>query len=347
MPKTKRAQSSFTFEGKRYYARGKDKREADRKADKMLADLKAGKIAESYKTFDAWFPEYLEAYKSNVSKRTMDDYKSFYETSVRPFFRGKAIKDIKQIDCQTVLNALEGKSKSYINKVCFLLNGAFEAAVNNRLINHNPMKGATRPTGTEKKRRALTEDERKLFLEAASGCGPAGDYLKLIYYTGLRPSEAARVRGEDFNKEKRRLKVRGTKTNNAARTVPVPDILPIPSQKGLVFRTRNGSVIDREGEKRWWNKVKRKMNALSDDPVSDDLTLYCLRHDYGTRCIEAGINIETVSKLMGHSSVALTSRIYLHESEAGINSALEKLNSMYSGVDKGVDAGRKAIANKA
>lgn len=160
--------------------------------------------------------------------------------------------------------------------------------------------------------RALTPAERDLFLQAAPLVGQAGLFHLVIYYTGLRPSEASRIEARDVNMKTRTLTVRGTKTKAAARQVPIPKALDLPSFSGKLFSTTHGCTPTKTARALWWKKVASKMEELSGEPVAPDLVPYDLRHDYCTRLCEKEVPIEIASKLMGHSSIALTAEIYQH-----------------------------------
>lgn len=56
----------------------------------------------------------------------------------------------------------------------------------------------------------------------------------------------------------------------------------------------------------------------------EDLTFHDLRRTFGTRLLEAGVDIVTISKLFGHSSVLVTQR-YLHPKDALCEEAVEYL----------------------
>ena len=325
----KRVSKSFVFEGKRYYVKGNTQAEADRKIGEKIAELKQGSIRESNTTFDAWFNEYMDAYKSRIAEKTQKEYARIYKHQLKPVFGKMKLKDIRQIDCRKYLNGLDGYSHAYIHKLYILLNGALTAAVDNEMIKRNPMRGLKMPDGSKGHRRALTIQERDLFLKACGNCGKAGYFGKIVYYCGLRPSEVSRVRGEDFDPVNRTLRVRGTKTKNANRLVPVPKPLPYPDKEGLLFVSSRGNSYDKNLQYRCWLMIVKEMERISGKTKPDDLKFYCVRHDFGTRCIEAGIDLETVSKMMGHSSVAITSRVYLHSTETTLKNALDKMDMIY------------------
>lgn len=44
-------------------------------------------------------------------------------------------------------------------------------------------------------------------------------------------------------------------------------------------------------------------------------TCHTLRHTYATRCYENGVDQQVVQKLLGHSTLAMTTDLYTHVSE--------------------------------
>lgn len=326
MPSNKEV-ATFTYQGKRYYVRAATKEEAKLLAEQKKKDLEDGNVFnESSLTVNRWFYEYMDTYKTDVAEKTRKDYISLYENAIRPYIGHMLLRNVKPIQCQKILNALQGKSYSYIHKVDILLKGIFSSACDNEMLNRNPAIRATKPTGVDGKRRALTEDERIGFIKACEGIGEAGLFCKIIYYCGLRPSEVNRIQGGDYTDTM--LKVRGTKTAAADRTVPIPSALVLPKvRKGkLLFTNSKGEMRDKDGQRRYWIKVIHALDKMG--VAHDGLTMYCLRHDYCTRLQEAGIPIDVARRLMGHSSIEVTSRIYTHESEKTLQDALVRLNGL-------------------
>ena len=41
---------------------------------------------------------------------------------------------------------------------------------------------------------------------------------------------------------------------------------------------------------------------------------FCLRHSYATRCVERGVDVKSVSEMLGHSDVRITLQTYVHVS---------------------------------
>lgn len=324
MPSNKEV-ATFTFDGRRYYVRAESKEEAKILARLKKKELEEGRLyKETTMTVDQWFAQYIDTYKADVLPKTKEDYMLFYRNAIKPFIGGMPLKSVKPINCQNVMNKSAERSASYIHKVYILLKGMFQAAVDNELINKNPAIRATKPCKDGGKRRALTKDERMAFLKASEAIPDVGLFCRIIYFCGLRPSEVNRIRGGDYTGSM--LKVRGTKTKASNRTVPIPDALKLPKiPKGeLLFKTKSGGERDAGGIRRYWTKMKYEMEKIA--PIGEDLTMYCLRHDYCTRLQEAGVPIDVARRIMGHSSVEVTSRIYTHESESTLANARRLIN---------------------
>ena len=56
-----------------------------------------------------------------------------------------------------------------------------------------------------------------------------------------------------------------------------------------------------------------------------NLTFHDLRHTFATRLVLAGVDLATVSKLLGHSSIQMTMR-YAHPTPEALKNAVSKLN---------------------
>jgi len=56
-----------------------------------------------------------------------------------------------------------------------------------------------------------------------------------------------------------------------------------------------------------------------------NLRFHDLRHTFATRLVLAGVDLATVSKLLGHSSIQMTMR-YAHPTPEALKNAVAKLN---------------------
>ena len=70
--------------------------------------------------------------------------------------------------------------------------------------------------------------------------------------------------------------------------------------------------------------VVRYKKLLKECGVSK-LHFHALRHTFATRCIEAGVDVKTLSEILGHSNVSITLNTYVHPSMDNKRIQIEKL----------------------
>lgn len=326
MGKDKLETVTFTYDGRRYYVRAKTKQEAIKKAALQEEALRRGEVAKSRQTVDEWMDEYIATYKATTSKRMVMAYRSMYRNSVQPYIGRMKLSSVKPTDIQRIFNNLPDFSQSHVRKIRLLLASLFQTAVDNDLITKSPVRNIHIPDFTDGERRALTEDERRLFLTVAPEMGDIGLFFLVMYYCGLRPSEVARLTEDNIDRKNDKIIVPGTKTKNAVRDVPIPSALTIPVRDGYIFVTERGCPPGETARRKWWIKLVKKMEEVSGKPVASDLTAYCLRHDFCTRGEEAGIPINVMRQIMGHSHIDTTSKWYTHGAEKTFQNAREKID---------------------
>ena len=121
------------------------------------------------------------------------------------------------------------------------------------------------------------------------------------------------------------LHIRGTKTNNSDRVVPIPlefyEYIRNTKPDEPVAMTAKGGPITENNRARIWNSFTRQINIemgcktyrnalVPPYPLAPDLVPYCLRHEYCTELARRGVDIRIAQKLMGHSDIQLTANIY-------------------------------------
>lgn len=336
---------SFTFDGKRYNVFADTEAELAVKVAMKRRDLEEGKKTISGNTtVSEWLSQWLDAYvRPKVSDRTFANYKS-YTGFISERIGSRQLKYLKPMECQKVINALAGKSKSYITKVRQTMFSALECAMDNGMIHENPARNLTMPKCEDGTHRAITDEERQLLLKVCQ-THPYGAWVRIMLECGLRPGETALLRGKHVDKKRMRLEVPGTKSKAAHRFVPIANglmaVLPSVRPNEPLFRSRNGNTLSDDSMRRIWQSVRREMNiaagcrvyrnqVLPPFAVAPDFTPYCLRHTFCTDLQAAGVPINVAREFMGHSSIELTSRIYTHHSEDAFlfaADALEKFRS--------------------
>ena len=191
-------------------------------------------------TVDAWFNRWLKDVVGNRAPNTLRNYRERYEHNVQPFIGSMLLRDVKPMDCQMILNAMESEyAGSTIRQTYMTMGTFFKSAKDNGFIDRHPMDGVryTKPVRAVDDIHFLTVDEQKRFLEAAKGSHNYAQYA-LILETGLRTGEMIGLTWDAIDWEKRTLTVNKTlefrykqdewragppKTESSYRTIPLTD----------------------------------------------------------------------------------------------------------------------------
>ena len=329
----------FTFMGRRYRVRADSKEELAVKLALKKRDLEEGKyVVNGNATLRDWFYKYVDLYKTGQKDVTRRTYVNRVEHCILEEIGDMCLKDIRPITVQEVMNKQAGKSKTQVNEIYQALKSIFKYAALNHLIIEDPAQNLIKPPyKAQSTRRALTPEERELILKVAKSDRRYYVFL-LMLLCGCRPSEAAECKGMDIltvqsknplKTQNRALHIRGAKTTKADRIVPLPDelyeLIKKTPKNDYIACMGSGSKLTKYKMSRVWKSFKRALNlemgaetyrnAIVNDLVAPDLEPYCLRHEYCTDLARRGVDIRIAQKLMGHSSIELTSNIYTNLSD--------------------------------
>ena len=190
----------------------------------------------------------------------------------------------------------------------------------------------------------LTADEAKAVLKLAEDDRLyALVWLALKY--GLRLGELLNLRWSDIDLAKREMTVRrsSTKTDAGHRTLPLIEdakqvlqahrkLCTVSSIDGYLF-TIGGAQLSPQRTREHWSGVLEKAeikhlcrNCGSDDKCSSAVRrFHCSRHTAATLLLEAGVELEVVSAILGHANIGITADIYAKVRNDLKRKGLEKL----------------------
>lgn len=330
-----------TINGEKIDIKAKSQKELTKKLNSKMEKLKL-------RNRDMTVSELADKWLSlkTVSPNTYKHYE-IYANKIKDL--DKKVTDVVVSDLQRLLNDEKDKSNSFYKKYTMILNNMFEMAVNDRIITFNPAAMVKRPAGYYNGHRAITDTERDVFLRACKN-KRYGQAFLLMYYCGLRNSEVVRLKCKDIDGDI--IHVRGTKSDSATRDVPIPQNFKLKLKNEYVITSENGKPVRTRTMRGWFDGIRREMNIiilndlkkkykddyekydppkfernkLIKDVIKEDFTPYCLRHTYCTNLEKAGVPINVARRLMGHSSISITSKIYTHNSAEAFADAKDKIN---------------------
>lgn len=299
---------------------------------------------------------YIETYKKNtVSDGWYRDIKRIVENKIVPGIGDKAVGKIKPIEIQKFLNSCSGLADSHLKKIYDLVCQIFRNAYKNGMTQSDFTITLERPKGRKGETgRSITDNEREVLLKVLRG--HRGEmFCKIILYCGLRPSEVSALVWKDIDLSRETIEVNKSRKPNGTigepksaagyRTVPIPKHFAdeLRQVKGapfdLVCVQSNGKPHTLTSIRTMWNNIKRLMNIemgckvfrnalVPPLPLADDFIMYNLRHTYCTDLEKAKVPLNVARRLMGHSSILITSKIYTHESDDTLEDARHLLNIM-------------------
>lgn len=145
--------------------------------------------------------------------------------------------------------------------------------------------------------------------------------IYLLLYTGLRPSDLIDIRAEDINFSDATLKYYSPKTDEH-RTVPLHQEL-IPLLKKRVDKIKTGKLIQYSQVK---NMGKAFQRFAEFNGLNPEYNLRTFRKTFISLSHDAGVDLATVSKLVGHSNITTTSKYYHKLSLSRQNKEINKFS---------------------
>jgi site-specific recombinase XerD len=154
--------------------------------------------------------------------------------------------------------------------------------------------------------------------------------MSFIYSAGLRSKEVRNLKLQDIDFQRMTIHIRQTKYNKD-RYVPLSPLMAkglkkyilAYSPKVYVFNGKSlGSPLSPRGVQ-WAIR-----QAVKHSGIKKQVTVHTLRHSYATHLLEFGMDVDTVSKLLGHAHLS-TTLVYLHVARIGRSERFSPFDRLY------------------
>ena len=303
---------------------------------------------------DVWFENYAAIKVRPSSHQT---YKGYIEHHIKPHIGSIPLSKLTTLDLQKLYKKLmkagrverieakkqpKGLSAKTVRNLNQIISSAMDMAIEQKLISVNPTNKCALPKVEHHEMNTLTQDQLTAFLAEARRSGVYEMYYTELA-TGLRRGELLGLKWGDIDFKDNVIRVRrqvaridGTvveaplKTKNAYRCVAITqDVANMLKKKKADDNSRSEYVFSSEtGGAISPDSVLNMLHRVLDRAGLPRLRFHDLRHTFATLALQNGVDIKTVSGMLGHYSAGFTLDTYTHVTTLAQTKAAETMGGL-------------------
>ena len=312
------------------YVYGKTYTEAKLKKQKAMENINEIRKKEkelALKKFNSSIFAWLNA-KISIKETTYYNYYTIIESKINPYFKNIKLRDVKDIHVVNFTRKLmeEGLSNKRIKDILLILKQFFKYEKMDINIIY--------PKVPKNLIVTFKEEEVQIMEENLLDSNNMREFgIVFVLFTGLRIGELCALQWKDVDLEKQIIRVRKTlarikskekgrlktkviidtpKTETSVRDVPIHDeLMPYlrklkanNNEEYFILTNTNRFVTNNQ----YYNYYMNILDKLNIEKHK----FHTLRHTFATRALLNGVDIKTLSDILGHSSVKITLDRYVH-----------------------------------
>ncbi len=294
-------------------------------------------------TFEKLSDEWLEYKRNSIKESTYFNYMNIIEKYLKPEFKELNFDEMINYNdyIKKLLNKLSNKTVRDIIVVFKAILKYYEEEYNKIL----KVKRSSIPQLIKKKIQILNENEiLKLEKYCLTNKELKNIGILICLNTGIRIGEICALKWESIDLEERKIHIFHTveriynqkcrsskviintpKTENSLRSIPMSDkifrVLKVIStnfKQDIFFLSGTNKFIEPRNYQSYFKDILKKLDLKP-------YKFHSLRHTFATNCINVGMDVKSLSEILGHSNINLTLKIYVHSSDKIKRKYLEKL----------------------
>lgn len=301
--------------------------------------------------------EWLRNKEVVVKKSTYSGYVSKIDKHIKPMIGALNLNEIvsnSNFFNDFILIKQKSLKMKSIRSLLIILKSMFDLAHDRKYIDLKP--NIQIPKENDKDIVIFSEVEQSDLIHfVLTDIDSTGLSILIALFTGLRIGEICALHFDDIDLEEGYIKVSKTlqrikntglggnkteiiidtpKSRKSIRTMPIPEFLMSYLKKFLYPNCYLLSKTKRYVEPRTLENRYRKF--LSEVGISYK-NFHVLRHTYATNCIRLGMDVKTLSELLGHENVKITLEKYVHTDLERKRQEVCKLNNAFYEIEKHSD----------
>ncbi len=336
---------------------GKTQSEVKDKLKKALAEVQKIDFTRTGKyNVSQWMEEWFEnVCKLKVRPSSHQTYRGYIDHHITPYIGKMPIEKLSTMDLQKLCKKLmdkgrveriesekqpKGLSAKTVRNIMQVISSAMDFAVAQKIIIDNPCKAVELPKVEKKEMQTIPAEQLQAFLTEAKASGVYEMYY-IELSTGLRRGELLGLKWPDIDWKngiitvhRQIARVNGEivesplKTKNSYRRVSIsPQAIEVLKQQKAktnseyVFPSPTGGPISPDSV----NNMLKRVLARAGIPK---VRFHDLRHTFATVALQNGVDIKTVSSILGHFSAGFTLDTYAHVTTAARKEAAQTMGNV-------------------
>lgn len=286
-------------------------------------------------TYKKWLNEWLTHYiKPSAKERTYIRYEQLIRTHIAPKIGDTDVNALTPIVLQSFITDLlssgndktgKGLSANTVNAIISVLQNSLRTAHLLGYVKDYTANMIKRPKLKERKIECFTLAEQKKIESAVFDSKKTKMFgIVLCLYTGLRVGELIALQWKDIDLQKGLLTVSRSchdtsggivfdepKTVTSRRVIPLPKQL-LPKLKSIKKSSNSDFVVSADGNAVSVRSYQRSFELLLKRQNIAHRGFHSLRHTFATRALECGMDVKTLSEILGHKNPTVTLNRYAH-----------------------------------
>ncbi|WP_326512266.1 site-specific integrase [Clostridium intestinale] len=311
---------------------------------------------------DISMEEYLEIWLSNYVKysceiTTMSGYINIIKNHINPHLGNIKLQKLQPIQIQqyyVYIMDKKGLSPNTVIKHHALIRKSLDYALKQQLVYRNVADAVSLPKKIKYEAKVYNKDQLKKLLELLEG-EKIELPVNLAAYLGLRREEILGLKWSKINLDEKlmyihEVRVRAgknvvtkkPKTDKSMRTLHIPErvynILLKEKNKQNYFKSILGKdyydndyvYCHEDGKEFRVNTITDNFRKFLDKNNLPKIRLHDLRHTFASILYDEGVDLKSISEVLGHSDLATTNKIYTHRFDKTHSKTIDVMNRVLS-----------------